>query len=231
MKKIKLIKKIILILLILAAIISSIKIASLPDAGLSIAQKNFYLVKIFAQEHSLLSVFLYSFIFIFCISLSIPLGNVLTVLAGAIFGEIKGAILCAFSSALGATLAMILSRTLLRETILEKNQKKIEKLLNPIETHGFLYLLSLRLAFIIPFAIINWASGLSKIKIKTFFTATLIGQLPIKFVFSSSGAKLLTMQKIGDVLNPYIIATFIFFALLGITFTTLTTIKSKKTIN
>lgn len=64
-----------------------------------------------------------------------------------------------------------------------------------LEQHGFLYTLIGRLIPVIPSLVINLGAGVSKIRLRSFLAATLIGKLPIVFLETLIGHDLLHFRE------------------------------------
>ena len=73
--------------------------------------------KVWYQEHSVLTIILFFFLYIFVTALSFPGAAILTISAGALFGLELGTIITSFASTIGATLAFLTSRYLFRNFI------------------------------------------------------------------------------------------------------------------
>jgi uncharacterized membrane protein YdjX (TVP38/TMEM64 family) len=83
-----------------------------------------------------------------------------------------------------------------------------------IARDGSFYLLSLRLAPVPPFFVVNVAMGLTRLPARRFFLVSLIGLAPLDAVFINAGHVLAQMKSPEDALSPGLIAAF---ALIGIT--------------
>jgi len=111
-------------------------------------------------------------------------GLVLTLTGGAVFGFWWGSLLNWLGANLGATLAFQLARRLGRdglETVVGDRLAGIDRV-----THqsGFAWLLRLRLSPIVPFNLLNFASGLTAIPWRTYAAATALGILPGTLVYT-----------------------------------------------
>jgi uncharacterized membrane protein YdjX (TVP38/TMEM64 family) len=111
-------------------------------------------------------------------------GLVLTLAGGAVFGFGWGALLNTLGANLGATAAFWLARWLGRnglQALLGDRLAGIDRI-----THqaGFTWLLRLRLIPIVPFNLLNFASGLTVIPWLTYIGATALGILPATLVYT-----------------------------------------------
>ena len=55
---------------------------------------------------------------------------------------------------------------------------------------------------VMPFFLVNILSGLTKIPLKTFALATLLGSLPITFIFVGAGSRLATINSMEEIVSP-----------------------------
>ncbi|MDP5275793.1 TVP38/TMEM64 family protein [Chengkuizengella axinellae] len=113
---------------------------------------------------------------------------VLTLSGGYTFGPWWGTLYDLIGATMGACLAFIIARTLGRETIERWLGDKIKKMDDISEEKGFKTILFIRLVPLIPFDVINYGAGLSKVKLKDYALATLIGILPGAFAYNYLGA-------------------------------------------
>lgn len=133
----------------------------------------------------------YALIYALCVVSLVP-ASVLTLGAGAIFGFVGGTIVVVIGATLGATLAFLLARTVLRKRVeawTSKN-KKFRALDSAIAQQGGRIVLLVRLAVVFPFTYVNYAFGLTAIKLPAYVLATVAGIIPATaaFVFASSAA-------------------------------------------
>jgi uncharacterized membrane protein YdjX (TVP38/TMEM64 family) len=125
-------------------------------------------------------------------------GSVLTIGAGAIFGIVGGTIVVLTGATLTATIAFILARTVLRkriERITTKNTK-FQAVDQAIAREGIKIVVLVRLAAVFPFTIVNYAFGLTGIRLGPYIAATAVGILPgtIAFVYLGAAAASIATQ-------------------------------------
>ena len=87
---------------------------------------------------------------------------------------------------------------------------------------GFLIVLICRLIPIMPYNVINYVSGLTKIRFSNYFLATLIGIFPGTVIFLNVGDKIL------DVKSPEFIMSIVFVVILTVVSVVLGKYVSKK---
>jgi uncharacterized membrane protein YdjX (TVP38/TMEM64 family) len=163
--------------------------------------------------HQLVVVAGFMAIYIIQTVLSLPGAAILSLAAGAIFGVVMGTIYANIAATIGATLAFLVARYLLRDVVLNKFGSKLEGMNRELEERGFSYLLFLRLVPVFPFFLINLAAGLTRLPLRTFFFATMIGIIPGGFVYVNAGASLATIDSLAGIVSPRVLGSF---ALLGL---------------
>ncbi len=117
-------------------------------------------------------------------------GSVLTIGAGTIFGLWLGAITVVAGANLGALCSFLLSRTFLRRRVeawAEANPK-FAALDRAIGREGFKMVLLSRLSPVLPFTLLNYLLGLTKVRTGSYLLANLIGMLPGTFLYVYIGA-------------------------------------------
>ena len=152
-------------------------------------------------------------IYIIQTALSLPGAAIMSLTAGAIFGSVLGTVYANISATIGATLAFLVTRYLLRDVVLNRFGSKLEGMNRELEERGFNYLLFLRLVPLFPFFLINLAAGLTRLPLRTFFFATMIGIIPGGFVYVNAGASLATIDSLSGIASPQVLGSF---ALLGL---------------
>lgn len=125
-------------------------------------------------------------------------GSLLTISGGVLFGTALGTILNLASATVGASLAFLLSRYLGRDFVAKRLKGKVQKFDTKIEQHGFYAVLYLRLVPLFPFNALNYSLGLTKVRFRDYFLATLIGMAPGAFVYTSIGGA----SQYLDLSNP-----------------------------
>ena len=151
--------------------------------------------------------------YIAAVTFSFP-ALILSMAGGMIFGTFKGVLLNILGSNIGASLAFLMSRYLGREIIEKLLRGKLKLIDDSIEKNGFISILRLRLIPVVPFNLLNYASGFSKIKYKDYAFGTLIGMLPGTFIYTFfSDAILIDPNKQKEAFSKLIIAAFLLMTL------------------
>ena len=120
---------------------------------------------------------------VFCIFF-LP-ASVLTFGAGAVFGFVKGTIVVVIGATLGATASFLLGRTIMRRRIeaMTASNPKFRALDRAIAREGGKIVFLIRLAPVFPFAFINFAFGLTGVRLFPYVLATFLGIIPVTLAF------------------------------------------------
>jgi uncharacterized membrane protein YdjX (TVP38/TMEM64 family) len=153
-----------------------------------------------AREHASLAAWvaanrplaacLFLVIYIVSVTLSLPHAGLLTVTGGVLFGTLIGGVLAIAGATIGAVLLFLIARSAFAASLARRGGTALAKLREELQSNGFFYLLSLRLVPLFPFWLINLAAALCGMRLGAFALATLIGIMPVTFVFASIGAGL-----------------------------------------
>lgn len=144
----------------------------------------------FIEHHWLKAIFMYAAVYALAVAVSFPAAGILTVTGGLLFGWIVGAITTIFAATLGATVIFLAAKTSLEKVLTRNSGPLLTKVRNGFAENAFSYLLFLRFVPLFPFWLVNLASALARIPLKTFVSATFLGIIPITFVFSFLGSSL-----------------------------------------
>ena len=113
----------------------------------------------------------------------------LNLTGGAIFGIWWGTLWTTAAALIAAVVAFAFTRTVGREIIAKKFAGRWEAIDAEIRLGGLFYMFAIRLLPIIPYGLVNFAAGLTSIKLKDYLIGTLMGTLPgvLPFVMMGSG--------------------------------------------
>lgn len=120
---------------------------------------------------------------VFCIFF-LP-ASVLTFGAGAVFGFVKGTIVVVIGATIGATISFLLGRTIMRHRIerMAAANQKFRALDRAIAREGGKIVFLIRLAPVFPFSFINFAFGLTGVRLLPYVVATFFGIIPVTVAF------------------------------------------------
>jgi len=131
-------------------------------------------------------------IYVVATVLFIP-GSVLTLGAGAVFGVVWGSIYVSIASTLGATCAFLVGRYLARDAIARKieGNARFAAIDKAVANEGWKIVGLTRLSPVFPFTLLNYAFGLTQVKLRDYVLASWIGMMPgtVMYVYLGSLAK------------------------------------------
>jgi pyruvate/2-oxoglutarate dehydrogenase complex dihydrolipoamide dehydrogenase (E3) component/uncharacterized membrane protein YdjX (TVP38/TMEM64 family) len=152
-------------------------------------------------------------IYVLVTALSLPGAAVLTLAGGAIFGLGLGTLLVSFASSLGALLAFLVARTLLRDLVRRRFGRQLAPIEAGVARDGVFYLLSLRLAPVFPFFLVNLLMALTPMRAASYYLTSQIGMLPGTLVYVNAGTQLAQLRGLGGILSPPLLGSLLLLAL------------------
>jgi uncharacterized membrane protein YdjX (TVP38/TMEM64 family) len=207
------IKKIILLLIVIAAIAAFIYFDLATYLTLDQLKNQQAALQQYRAENPILLAIAYAMIYILVTALSLPGAALLTLTGGAVFGVFLGTILANLSATIGATLAFLIARYVLGDWVQKKFGDRIDPVNKGIEQDGAFYLFTLRLVPVVPFFVINVVMGLTRIRVWTYFWVSQIGMLAGAAVYANAGTQLAKLDSLSGILSLPLLASFV---LLGV---------------
>jgi len=164
------------------------------------------------------------FLIIYCLATILLFPTmVLTLAGGVLFGPILGTLFNLLGATLGAVCAFCISRHLARDWIINQQNVSIEKLIDGVDRRGWHFVALLRLIPVIPFNLINYGLGITRIKFSQYTLTTLIFLIPWEFIYTYCGYASMDMLISAQPLYKYssliilILLILIFFVIKRIT--------------
>jgi uncharacterized membrane protein YdjX (TVP38/TMEM64 family) len=165
------------------------------------------------RERYALSLAVYLLAYAAVVAFSIPGATVMTLAGGFVFGTLPTVLAVNAAATAGAVLAFLSARYLLGASLQERYRGQLEKFNAEIERHGPRYLLTLRLLPVFPFFLVNFLSGLTRVRLATFAWTTSVGIIPGSFVYAFAGRQLETVRDPRDIFSSRIMLAFGLLAL------------------
>lgn len=139
-----------------------------------------------------------------CCLLFIP-GSILTVSAGAIYGFWFGSALVLIGNGLGSVMSLLITRFLLREWVQKKINKhpKLKAIEKAVANDDWRLVFLTRLSPIMPFSLINYSLGLTRIPAWRFLLALELGAVPATLVYVYIGTLMGSLAQIGPDLKAH----------------------------
>ena len=132
-------------------------------------------------------------------------GSILTLAAGAVYGFWGGTLLVLIGNGLGASLSLLITRYLLRDWAKRRLQRNpnLRAVEDAVAKDGWRIVCLTRLSPVMPFSLINYALGLTKISVGKFLFATEVGAIPSTCVYVYFGTLIGNLTKIGPDLRHH----------------------------
>ena len=158
------------------------------------------------ESLGIIGMSLFVLVYILACIFLIP-GSPLTVGAGAVFGFWTGLILVSVGSTLGAVAAFLISRYLASGLIEKKIDKshKFSAIDMAIKREGWKIIFLARLSPIIPFFLLNYALGLTKIRLRTYIISSWTGMIPGTVLYTYIGSLGKTILTTENSLSDWVI--------------------------
>lgn len=123
-------------------------------------------------------------------------GPLLSAASGLLFGTAIGTPISIISATLGAVLAFSLSRWWAHDAVEEIAGPRVDGMRHWVGDRGFSAVLLARCAPAVPYNLVNYAAGLTPVRLGAFTLATALGCAPRAFAYTALGG------NFGDFSNP-----------------------------
>jgi uncharacterized membrane protein YdjX (TVP38/TMEM64 family) len=154
----------------------------------------------FIQGHYIPAVILFIVLYLMT-ALFLPGALALTVAGGMLFGALPAMVYVNIGATAGAIVAFQAARFLLGGWMQEHFKNQLDRFNREMERHGPHYMLVLRVLPIIPFFVVNYCAGLTRIPLKTFVWTTSLGMLPGSFIYAYAGQQLRHVNQAQDLFS------------------------------
>ncbi|MBD3609023.1 MAG: VTT domain-containing protein [Gammaproteobacteria bacterium] len=114
-------------------------------------------------------------------------GSVLTLAGGAMFGPVMGTVYNLTGATLGAGLAFLVARYIASDWVETKSTGHLGQLKKGVEQEGWRFVAFVRLVPLFPFNALNYALGLTRIKLSHYLIASYICMLPGAIAYTYLG--------------------------------------------
>ena len=128
------------------------------------------------------------FLLLYCLASILCLPTALLVIAsGAFFGPVVGLFMSLLGATLGASCGFFISRYLMPDGYHFVENERVKKLMMQVERQGWKAVAILRLTPAVPYNLVNYGMGLTRIKFSHYLIATIIFIIPSKILFTYGG--------------------------------------------
>jgi len=175
----------------------------------------------YVQSLGLIGFFLYMLAYVVGTVVFFP-AALLTAGSGFLYGVVWGSLLVSPASVAGATIAFLLSRSVARGWVAAKVREypRFAAIDRAVGKQGFKTVLLLRLQPVnVPFAFLNYALGLTSVRLRDYVLASWLGMLPetILFVYLGSAVRDFAILLNGGLAQGTSWQRFLFWGGLGAT--------------
>ena len=146
----------------------------------------------------------------------VPGAIVLTLAAGFFFGVFPGTLYVVSGATLGAGLAFLSARYLIGNWIQSRYEGPLRAFNEEMAKHGHRYLFTLRIVPVLPFFLVNYLAGLTRLSFKSFVATTVLGMLPGSLVYTFAGHQLETIDRAEDIFSFRLLVAFSLLALFAL---------------
>lgn len=114
-------------------------------------------------------------------------GAVLTLAGGALFGPLWGTLWSLTGATLGAAMAFLIARTMGADWVARRAGPRLQRLNDGVASEGWRFVAFVRLVPLLPFNLLNYALGLTRIPFLTYMLASWVFMLPGAFAYTWLG--------------------------------------------
>ena len=133
--------------------------------------------------------FVFVLLYVIACVLFLP-GSVLTLGAGAVFGVTRGIVTVWIAATLGAAAAFLVGRYLVRAWVARRiaASPKLQALDATVTREGWMIVLLMRLSPVVPFNLLNYAFGATRVSLRDYVLGSAVGMLPGTMVYVYLGS-------------------------------------------
>ncbi len=114
-------------------------------------------------------------------------GSIMTLAGGALFGPVFGTLYTLTGATLGATAAFLVSRYLASDWVARKAGVRMTRIMQGVEAEGWRFVAFARLVPAFPFFLLNYALGVTRVRLSHYVIASYVCMLPASAAFSYLG--------------------------------------------
>lgn len=114
-------------------------------------------------------------------------GSLLTLTGGALFGPLLGTLYNLVGATLGATAAFVIARYLAGDWVARRSGERLSRIMAGVEAEGWRFVAFVRLVPLFPFNLLNYALGLTPIRLWHYVLASFICMAPGGFAYTYLG--------------------------------------------
>ena len=114
-------------------------------------------------------------------------GSLITLAGGALFGPVWGSAFNLLGATIGATLAFLAARYLASDWVSRKSGPRLARLISGVDDEGWRFVALVRLVPVFPFNMLNYALGLTRIRLFHYVVTSLVCMAPAGIAYTYLG--------------------------------------------
>ena len=170
----------------------------------------------FVDQYPVWSVFVYILICAAIIGAGLPVIGILTWVGGYMSGVLYGTRYATIGAILGLIIMLLAVRYIIMDSIKTRYGRQLAQFNARLQTYGYSYLLTLHWMTVIPYSIVAILAALADVPLLALIWTTIVGSIPMIFIYALAGRQLGTVENIGDIFSFQVIMAFILLALLAL---------------
>lgn len=131
-------------------------------------------------------------------------GSMLTLAAGFAYGPVVGTLLVSPTSVAAATISFLLARSVARDWVGRKvaRDPRFEAIDAAVGESGFKIVALLRLSPVLPFGLLNYALGLTRVRLRDYVISSWLGMIPATVLYVYLGSLLTSASELASGTRP-----------------------------
>jgi uncharacterized membrane protein YdjX (TVP38/TMEM64 family)/rhodanese-related sulfurtransferase len=105
-------------------------------------------------------------------------GSLFALVGGVLFGPVWGSVLNLAAATFGATLAFLVARYIAADWVARRSGGRLKRITEGVEAEGWRFVALVRLVPLFPFNLLNYALGLTRIRLDHYVVASLVCMAP-----------------------------------------------------
>lgn len=178
------------ICLLLAGLVLGYALGAHENLTLQGLAENGAALKRRGADNAVLAALAFIAFYALAVAMSFPAVALLKVIGGFLFGWLAGTVYIIVAATVGGALLFLSVRTAFGGFLRNRAGKRVAKLAREFESDAFSYVLMMRLAPFVPFAVASIAPALFDVRLRTYLAATAIGVVPGAICFAWVGQEL-----------------------------------------
>lgn len=114
-------------------------------------------------------------------------GSILSLAGGGLFGPVWGKAYALLGATVGATLAFLAARYLASDWVVATAGGRLKQLAEGVEAEGWRFIAFVRLVALFPFNLVNYALGLTRVRLLDYSLASLVSMAPGAIAYTYLG--------------------------------------------